>query len=122
MRTIFLGIGLITALLCGMSYAHGQRATEQFIPIGQSPGLSNKYTYIGMIEAVDPQQRTVTAAGHTVRITEQTRIWLDRSLLKLSNQVGSFGDLQKGRKVEIKYADSAQPQVAQWVKVQVTAP
>lgn len=122
MRTIFLGIGLITALLCSMSYAHGQKATEQFIPLGQSPGLSNKYTYIGVIEAVDPKQRTVTAAGHTVQITKQTRIWLDRSLLKLSNQAGNFGDLQKGRKVEIKYAESAQRQIAQWVKVQMTTP
>ncbi len=122
MRTLFLGIGVVTALLCSMSYAHGQKATEQFIPIGQSPGISHKFTYIGVIEAVNPQQRTVTAAGHTVRITEQTRIWLDNSLRRLSNQAGSFGDLQKGRKVEIKYADSAQPQVAQWVKVQVTAP
>ena len=122
MRTLFLGIGLITALLCTMSYAHGQKATEQYIPIGQSPGISNKYTYIGVIEAVDPQQHTVTAAGHTVQITDETHIWLDRSLQKLSNQAGSFDDLQKGRKVEIKYTGPAQPQVAQWVKVQVAAP
>jgi hypothetical protein len=122
MRALFLGIGLITALLCSISYAHGQRATERYIPIGQSPGISNKYTYIGVVEAVDPQQRTVTAAGHTVQITDETRIWLDRSLQKLSNERGGFDDLQKGRKVEIKYADAVQPQVAQWVKVQVTAP
>lgn len=122
MRTIFLGIGLITALLCGMSYAHGQKAAEQFVPIGQSPGISSKSTYIGVLEAVDPQQRTISAGGHTVQITKQTRIWLDRSLLKQSNQAGSFGDLQKGRKVEIKYTDLAKRQVAQWVKIQVAAP
>jgi len=122
MRTLFLGIGLIVALLCSMSFAHGQKATEQFIPLGQSPGVSNKYTYIGVIEAVDPRQRTVTAAGHTVQITEQTRIWLDRSLLKRGSQAGSFGDMQKGRKVEIRYADPAQRRVAQWVKIQMTAP
>jgi hypothetical protein len=121
MRTRFLGIGLIMALLC-MSYAHGQKATERYIPIGQSPGVSSKHTYIGVIEAVDPQQRTVTAAGHTVKITDKTHIWLDRSLQKLSNETGSFADLQKGRKVEIKYTNSAQPQIAQWVKVQATAP
>jgi len=122
MRTLFLGIGLITALLCGMSFAHGQKATEQFIPVGQSPGVSNKSTYIGVVEAADPRQRTVTAAGHTVQITERTRIWLDRSLLKLGSQEGSFGDLHEGRKIEIKYADQGQRQVAQWVKIQVTAP
>ena len=122
MRTIFLGIGLITALLCGISYAHGNKATEQYIPIGQSPGISNKSTSIGVIEAVNPQRRTVSAAGHAVQITKQTRIWLDRSLLKQSNQAGSFGDLQKGRKVEIKYADLTKRQVAEWVKIQVNAP
>lgn len=121
MRTTFLGIGLITALLCSMSYAHGQKASEQFIPIGQSPGISNTYTYIGVIEAVDPQLRTITAAGYTVSITNETRIWLDRSLQKLSNQTGSFDDLQTGRKVEV-YMGAAQSQVAEWVKVQVVVP
>ena len=121
MRTLLLGIGLIAALLCSMSYAHGQKATERYIPIGESPGLSNKYTYIGVIEAVDPQQRTLTAAGYTVRVTNETRIWLDRSLQKLTNLTGSFDDLQAGRKVEI-YTGAAQSQVAEWVKVQVTVP
>ena len=121
MRALFLGIGLIIALLCGMSYAHGQKATERYIPIGQSPGISNKYTYIGAIEAIDPQQHTVTAAGHTVQITGETHIWLDRSLQKLSNHTGSFSDLQTGRKVEI-YTGTMQSQVAEWVKVQVSTP
>lgn len=121
MRTLLLGIGLTTALLCGMSYAHGQKATERYIPIGQSPGVSNKYTYIGVIQAVDTQQRTVTAAGYTVQITGETHIWLDRSLQKLSNQTGNFDDLQTGRKVEI-YTGAGQSQVAEWVKVQVTTP
>jgi hypothetical protein len=121
MRTLLLGIGLITALLCSMSYAHGQKAVERYIPIGQSPGISNRYSYIGVIEAVDPQQRTVTAGGHAVQVTGETHIWLDRSLLKLTNLTGSFNDLQKGRTVEI-YTGTAQSQVAEWVKVQVVAP
>jgi hypothetical protein len=83
--------------------------------------VRNRYTYIGVIEGVDPQEHTVTTAGYTVQITGETRIWLDRSLQKLSNQTRSFGDLQTGRKVEI-YAGSAQPQVAEWVKVRVSAP
>lgn len=120
MRANLLGLSLIVALLCSLSYAHGQKATEQFIPIGQSPGLSNKYTYIGVIDAVDARQRTVTVGGRAVKITGDTRIWLDRSSLKLSNQIGSFADLREGRKTEIKYADAARKQAAEWVKVQVT--
>ncbi|MDX1488187.1 MAG: DUF5666 domain-containing protein [Acidiferrobacterales bacterium] len=112
--------GLIVVLLLSSSYAHGQKTTEQFIPIGQSPGLSNKYTYIGVIEAVDSQEGTITTGGQVIKITEDTRIWLDRSSLKLTNQGGEFTDLREGRKIEIKYIDAAKKQVAEWVKVQVT--
>ena len=120
MRTNLFKSSLIVALLCSFSYAYGQKMTEQFIPIGQSPGLSNKYTYIGIIEAVDSQERTVTTGGRAVKITNDTRIWLDRSSLKLSNQVGGFGDLRKGRKIEIKYTDPDNKEAAEWVKVQAT--
>ena len=55
MGRLFTGIGLVVALLCGVSHVHGQKATERYIPIGQSPGLSGKYTYIGSIECIDAQ-------------------------------------------------------------------
>ncbi len=122
MRTKLLGIGLTAVWLCSVSYAHAQKATEQFIPIGQSPGMSNKYTYIGVIDDADAQQRTITAGARTIKITAQTRIWLDRSALQSSNQAGTFADLQKGRTVEIKYDDPARPQTADWIKVQATTP
>ena len=31
-------------------------------------------------------------------------------------------DLQKGRRVEVKYADPGRRQVAEWVKVEITEP
>lgn len=126
MRTLFLGIGLIATALCSVPHAHAHQATERFVPIGQSPGLSHKYTYIGEIKRVNARMRTITVAeppgSRTIKISDKTRIWLDRSKLKLANQVGSFADLQRGRRVEIKYQDHRRKGTAAWVKVEVTAP
>jgi hypothetical protein len=57
-----------------------------------------------------------------VKITEKTRIWLDRTKLKQANLSGSFTDLQKGRRVEVKYDDPVRRQVADWVKVEIAKP
>jgi hypothetical protein len=126
MRALLSGIGLAIALLGAISYAYGQKETELYIPIGQSPGLSQKYTSIGELAEVDPRAKTVTIADpagrRTVKITEKTRIWLDRSKLKQTNLTGSFADLQKGRRVEVKYDDPQRREVAEWVKVEVSQP
>ncbi len=117
-------------LWSGMLSAHGQRATEMFIPIGQSPGLSNTISIIGTIEAVDPRIQTITVTGPTVSwtamITGRTKIWLDKSKLRLPNQKGSFADLQKGLLAEVKYEDpegrGRLKGPVEWIKVQVTGP
>jgi hypothetical protein len=117
---------LLAALLAAP--ARGQEATERYIPLGRSPGLSGELTSIGEIAEADPRARTLTltlvdARGtHTVKITERTRIYLDRTKLKQSNLTGSFDDLRKGRRAEVKYADPAQKQAADWVKVEITQP
>ena len=122
MRTIFGKTGLIVALLCGISLAHGHKATEIFIPLGQSPGLSSKYTYVGKIDGINKQQRTIKAGGLTIKITDTTKIWLDHSKLKRTNQAGRLADLKQGQRIEIKYRDPDRKQVAAWVKVEVTQP
>ena len=126
MRTLLSGIGGAVALLGAISYAHGQKETERYIPLGQSPGLSQKYTSIGAIAEIDPRQQTITftepAGRRTVKIVEKTRIWLDRSKLKQTNLRGTFADLQKGRRVEVKYEDPEHREVAEWVKVEVSQP
>ena len=113
-------------LLGAASHAHGQKETERYIPIGQSPGLSQKQTAMGEIAEIDPRQQTITfteqAGRRTVKIAEKTRIWLDRSKLKQTNLNGSFADLQKGRRVEVKYEDPERREVAEWVKVEVSQP
>ena len=126
MRALLSGIGVAVALLGAISHAHGQKETERFIPIGQSPGVSQKQTSIGEISRVDPAARTVTiteqTGRRTLKITDKTRIWLDRTKLKQANLTGSFADLQKGRRVEVKYEDPERRQIADWVKVEITQP
>lgn len=124
LRSLLSGVGVAIAALCAVPHAHAQKMTEQFIPIGQSPGLSQKYTSIGEITQVNPQARTITIADpagpRTVKISAKTHIWLDRTKLKQTNLFGGFADLQKGRRVEVKYVDAERPEVAEWVKVEIT--
>lgn len=124
MHTRFIGLAMTVAMLVAVPSAHGQAATEQFIPVGMSPGLSHRYTYIGEIEGVSAANRTITVSGpegrQTIRVTDQTRIWLDRTASQHTNVSGGFGDLQPGRQIEVKYEDYERKEVADWIKVVVS--
>lgn len=122
MHMFFGKTGLIITLLCSISLAHGQQATEIFIPLEQSPGLSSKYTYVGKIDSIDKKRRTIKTGGHTIKVTGNTKVWLNHTKLKRTNQVGRFADLKQGQRIEIKYLDPDRKQVAAWVKVEVTQP
>lgn len=118
-----LSTASLTLILLGsISIVCAQQATEVFIPIGQSPGLSDKYTYMGTVESVNKQKQTIRADGRDIEIVGDTEIWLDRTALKERNSSGSFADLQSGRQVEIKYVDATGKQVADWIKIKVTQP
>ncbi len=112
----------VVALLCWAPSAQGQMLTEQYIPIGQSPGISGKYSYMGQIDAVDTEGRTVTVRGsegttRTIKVTEKTWIFVDRSELKEPNTVGDMSDLQPGQRIEINYTDYETKDTAKWIKV-----
>ena len=119
----YLGLAAVVVALGGGLAAHGQEATEMYIPIGQSPGVSGKTSLIGTLESVDPGRRMVTVSGlsgaRTVGLTDRTFIWLDRSLQKQPNRSGAMADLQQGRRVEIKLRKGEPKSVAEWIKVQV---
>jgi hypothetical protein len=119
-----LTAAILIASFSSLSLAHGQEATEQFIPLGKSPGVSFRRTIIGNIEMIDPGKQTVTVAidgkRHTVRVSDQTKIWLDRTPLNRSNISGAFSDLQAGRKIEVKFADEPKREVAEWIKIEMT--
>jgi hypothetical protein len=117
-------LGAVLALVAGS--ARAQRSTEQFIPIGLSPGISQKQTSIGTVESMNLRDLVVivdeSGTRRTVRLTPRTHIWLDRSKLKLPNLEGGPGDLQPGRRIEIKFENPVLRQVADWVKVEITQP
>jgi hypothetical protein len=119
----YLRLAIVVVLLGGSLEASAQEATEMFIPIGQSPGLSGKGSMIGTLESVDRGKGMVTISSpsgtQTVRFTDRTHIWLDRSLQKQPNQNGTIADLQQGRKVEIKLRKGEPKAVAEWIKVEV---
>jgi hypothetical protein len=119
----YLVLALAVAALASAPAAHGQEATEMYIPIGQSPGLSEKSSLIGSLESVDRGRRMVTVStpsgAKTVALTERTTVWLDRSLEKQPNRSGTMADLQPGRKVEVKLRKGEPKPVAEWIKVQV---
>lgn len=83
----------------------GQRVTEQFIPIGKSPGVSGKYSVMGTIASLDPESKLVTidtADGEVIaEVTDSTFIYLDRSAQGGSNEEVSFAELEVGLEVEV---------------------
>jgi len=120
----YLRLAIVVVSLGGTLEASGQQATEMFIPIGESPGLSKKGSLIGTLESVDRGKGMATisspSATQTVGITDRTKIWLDRGPQKQPNQNGAINDLQKGRKVEVKLRKGEPKAVAEWIKVQVS--
>jgi len=128
MLKVMMGLVAIGVLLLGGTpTAYGQKATEMFIPVGQSPGLSNKISIIGTIETIDVGAQTIVVAGSSgswsATITDRTKIWLDKSKLRLPNQKGTFTDLRKGLLAEVKYEEAGGSRgPADWIKVQIPEP
>ncbi|MFN0085892.1 MAG: hypothetical protein ACKVX9_10940 [Blastocatellia bacterium] len=119
-------VGMIAALgwLWIGPQALAQRATERFIPIGKSPGESGLHTLVGEIESFDAATRTLTltiavpAGKQTLKLTDQTRIWIDRSKQKLGALKGAADDLRKGARVEVKWKDPEARTTAEWIKIE----
>lgn len=106
---------ILGLMLAGATLA--QQATEQYIPIGESPGLSDG-TVTGTISTVydDDHRMTIRSdsGSVTVRITGKTRFYLDSSHRKRRNYAGTFEDCEVGRRVEIDVGDDG---IAAWVKI-----
>lgn len=112
---------LLVSPFLGTSLIHAQQTTEQFIPIGYSPGISDKYSFIGIIVDVDQETHTIVVDSNrgerAIKVMPMTRIWLDRSKSKRTNTVGSYGDCEVGRKVEVMHAHDNES-VADWIKIE----
>jgi hypothetical protein len=118
--TTFCLVPLIIAIILAHGFA--EKTTELYIPIGKSPGLSDKHTLLGKIEAVDEQNQTILVEGasenHTVHISELTRIFLDKSRLHKANSYGAFSDLRPGLVVEVRFEADKYQRPAEWIKLQ----
>jgi hypothetical protein len=115
---------VILAVLAFAGAASAHPATEQFVPIGQSPGPG---VVQGIAEAVaepatgeGPPVVTVdNPAGDEVGayvVTDRTRVYIDRSAQGLPSLVGTLDDVQPGRVIEVRIADPA-TRAAEWIKV-----
>ncbi len=116
---------LVAALLGSIATpCLSQKATEMFIPVGQSVGLSGKHTMLARVQAVDAGQRSLTlvqdGASTTIKLGAKTPVWLDRSKLQQSNSVGALADVKPGMTVEVKFQkNNRSAGDAEWVKLQV---
>lgn len=103
-------------VFCLVSLAcFAQQATELFIPIGKSPGLSREgKTIIGKVNAIS-SDKIVTVSGRTVRVVDASEIYFDRSSIKKQNTYGKFDDIKIDKSVEV-YAPSNS--IVIWLKIQ----
>lgn len=124
MRTVLLFVAALVTIGLAPS-AIGHPETERYIPIGQSPGISGKHSYIGEIKSADHESHSMviaTAEGdQTVGMSERTRIYIDRSGQRKSNLAGTYADCQPGRRIEVKFADNDPARPAEWIKVEASA-
>lgn len=119
----YVALTILTLAVGRAGAAFGQEATEMYIPIGQSPGVSNKTSLLGTIQAVDLKNRTLTVSSskgaRTVKITKRTQIWIDQSQKKQPNRACALTELRPGRKVEVNLGTGNPTAVAKWIKVQL---
>lgn len=105
----------VACLILGLSVV-AQKATELYIPIGKSPGLSGKYTVTGRVDAVKPGFFVV--GGVQVNVSEKTLYFLDKSKVKMSNKYGTFANVVEKSIVEVKFIDNKQNKPAEWIKIE----
>lgn len=98
--------------------APAQRATEVYIPIGESPGISESESVVGTVSNVEYENHQMTISTTTetrsVTLTQDTRYYIDKSRNKKRNRTGGVEDCEVGSRVEAYVNDDGE---AIWVKV-----
>jgi hypothetical protein len=113
-------ISIIVFGFCALALA--EKTTELYLPFGKSPGLSGKFTLIGTIAEINPQDQTLTlmtgASGtYTVTTTEYTLIFIDKSKLRQPNRYGTYSDFKTGMRVEVRFEADKRHRPAEWIKL-----
>ncbi|MCI0665582.1 MAG: hypothetical protein L0220_31365 [Acidobacteria bacterium] len=123
-RICLSAVSAVILMLPVISIVFGQKSTEQYIPMGKSPGVTRKYSIMGEIEQYDASSKSLTVISSsgktTIKLTDQSRIYLDRSKLRQRNTRGNFSDLKKGRYVEVKYKDPQNKTGCDWIKIEIS--
>ena len=118
--------GALLALILLAPAIWAQQMTDRHIPVGAYPALKSEYTTAGTVVAVDEEARTLTLkdndAERQYRLTDATKIWLDRSRLQQPTMDGSLADIAAGLEAEVRSLGPGQADVAYWVKVRIPAP
>jgi hypothetical protein len=114
---------LAALLLFAAPLSLAQKATEMFVPIGQSSGLSGKHTLQGRVQSVNTAERSLTVAQDTttltVKVAVTTPVWIDRSKQQQSNSAGTLADAKPGMLAEVKFIKNNRSSGdAEWVKLQ----
>lgn len=116
-----LGVLLTVSLCLNFAVGQAQQATEKFIPIGMSPGVSGKSSFLGNITSVNSATKSFSMQidGDTkvISVAPTTWIWLDRSKNRKPNQDGEYGALETGSTVEV-LMDPDDPTKAAWIKIE----
>lgn len=122
--TIFYTLPALLVLFA--SYAFAQEMTERYIPVGAYPFLKSEYLTAGTIVAVEVEAGTLTVKEdgreRSFRLTEGTKIWLDRSRFGQPTLDGKLSDLATGLNVEVRSFGPERPDVAYWIKARVATP
>ncbi len=120
---------MVLGLLATASAAHAHKATEIYIPIGQSPGLSDKVTVQGFIETVDDHTMVMSVKGVFGRwravVTDRSKIYIDRSAQRRPNRYGTADDCKPRHFCEIRFVDDdpealrrgGEPGEIEWIKI-----
>lgn len=115
--TIFLA----TLFLIVGNTALSQQATEVYIPIGKSPGVSGRDSVIGSISSVDHERyrMTISVAGEMriVKMSKATRYYVDKTRTRKQNKTSSFEDCEVGQRIEAYVDDDGN---AVWVKIEAS--
>ena len=105
------------------SFSHAQKSTEVYIPVGKSPGISGKYSMIGRVEAINLTDSTITIAGetgsHTMKCANDTKIWVDKTIIKQINKSAYLDDIKIGAIIESKYKGNKSDATLEWIKIQI---
>ena len=89
----------MTSLAFVLGVVLAQAATEVYIPIGRSPGVSGVSSSIGVVTDLAP----LRVSGRAFAIDDRTDVYLDRSGAGEPSSVGSPADLVRGARVEVAF-------------------